>query len=501
MNHISLYRKYRSQTFEEIIGQEPIITTLKNAISGKRIGHAYLFTGPRGTGKTSTARIFAKALNCGDAATVKPCGKCDQCRKITSGYALNVIEIDAASNRGIDEIRDLREKIRFKPVEGRYKIYIIDEVHMLTPEAFNALLKTLEEPPPDTVFILATTEPQRVPVTISSRCQRFDFGRISLDEIIKHLKKIAKDEGQKISDDAVRLIARSSEGAMRDAISLIDQLSSFCEGEIKVEDVVEVLGTAEPEFLFGMGEAVLNGNEKDILISVQKAVDQGVSVEQLAKDLVYHFRNLLMVKVGSESVLELSEEQINRLKKSCENHPLSKIKMIIKAISGAETDMKWHRNSRLVLEIALLEAMEGAGRDQIKEAVKIAPEKNVPEGEAAVMSKDEALSSIRGKWKEILEKVKARNVFGYVSLCEAEVSSLDGKGRVVLKFKKGYSFHKARIEEQANKTNVEEAIGEITGKKISVICVMGEEDKKTSERPVAPVSADDIIEMFDGKTV
>jgi len=490
MDYISLYRKYRSQNFDELIGQAAITTTLKNAITSGRLSHAYLFSGPRGTGKTSCARIFAKALNCSGRPTPAPCGKCDQCKKITSGHALNVIEIDAASNRGIDEIRDLREKIRYKPVEGRYKVYIIDEVHMLTPEAFNALLKTLEEPPDDTVFILATTEAQRVPVTITSRCQRFDFGRIPLEEISKHLKKIARDEGFRISDEAVAMIARSSEGAMRDAISLIDQLASFCEGGIEVKDVVDVLGTAEPEFLFAIGKAVLGGSEKDALALVQRAVDQGVSIEQLAKDLVYHFRNLMLVKVGSEGILELTKEQIERLKKDSSPYTLSKIKQAIRCLSGAETDMKWHRNSRLVLEVALLEIMEGSLTSND------ASSQPVP-----AVKKEDAVSVIRGKWKEILEKVKAKSLFGFVSLCEAEAAGVDPKGRVVISFKKGYSFHKARIEELSNRNAVEEAIKELTGEKQCIVCVIAEEDKKTAEKAPQAVCADDIIEIFDGKII
>src|SRR3989339_1627239 len=218
MSYISLYRKWRSQNFDELVGQKHIVQTLKNAITQNRIAHAYLFCGPRGTGKTSIARIFAKALNCDKGPTVSPCGTCANCGKIRDGHAVDVVEIDVASNRGIDEIRDLREKVRYAPIEGRYKVYIIDEVHMLTSEAFNALLKTLEEPPAHVIFVLATTEMSRVPVTIESRCQRLDFARISLDEVKEHLSKIAKAEEFEIDAKALDLVARSGEGSMRDSV-------------------------------------------------------------------------------------------------------------------------------------------------------------------------------------------------------------------------------------------------------------------------------------------
>ncbi len=534
MTYISLYRKYRSQDFDEIVGQEPIIQTLKNAISSSRLGHAYLFTGPRGTGKTSTARIFAKALNCSDKKGDNPCGKCDQCVKITSGHALNVIEIDAASNRGIDEIRDLREKIKYKPVEGRYKIYIIDEVHMLTSEAFNALLKTLEEPPADTLFILATTEPQKVPVTISSRCQRFDFGRISFDKISAHLKAIAKEEGFKIEDDALQLIARSSEGSLRDAISLMDQLVSFCEGTIKAEDVTQVLGTAEPEFLFEMGRAILGRNDKEVLSLVERSVSQGVSVPQLARDLVYHFRNLMLVKIKADEMLDLSKEQIKRLAAEAEKYPLKELKDTVVALSGAETDMKWHHNPRIVLEVALLEILEegkgtgdraqgtgdraqgtgdreqGTG-DRVQGAVGILPPQSLSgplplgKGETAgrregVTASSDKLSKVLSSWKDVLSKVRGKTLFGFVSLSEATPKGTDTNGRIVLSFRKGYSFHKSRVEENANKTCIEQVLSDTLGEKTFITCVL--EAEESHPRPQEKrTSADDIAELFDGQII
>ena len=524
MNYVSLYRKYRSMNFDEIIGQQNILTTLKNAIIHNRLAHAYLFTGPRGTGKTSTARIFAKALNCGDKATPNPCGKCDQCKKIANGEALNVIEIDAASNRGIDEIRDLRDKIKYKPVEGRYKIYIIDEVHMLTNEAFNALLKTLEEPPSNTIFILATTEPQRVPVTISSRCQKFDFGRISLNEITAHLKLIAEKEKFKIDEDAVILVAKHSEGSMRDAISLLDQLVSFCSGKITLSDVASVLGTAEPDFLFEMAAAAAKGDDKGLMSMIERAISLGVSIPQLTKDLSQHFRNLFIAKIGATELLEMPKEQILKISEDCKTFEMESLKKAIKALSEAESDMKWHPNSRLVLEVCLIDLLKGDDKKEvavtINSKLQIPNPKQIPNSNVQLSRTEtivvhdnksasvnttvdnELLTKIKVNWKEIMNKVKGKSLFGFVSLQEAEPSNIDEKGILILSFKKGYSFHKTRVEEESNKKAVESSIKELLDVDIPVKCILsGKDEIKAAVNEAQSVSVDDIIDMFDGKIV
>ncbi|MDD5383198.1 MAG: DNA polymerase III subunit gamma/tau [Candidatus Margulisbacteria bacterium] len=423
MSYISLYRKWRSQNFDEIIGQPAIIQTLKNAIKNNRLAHAYIFSGPRGTGKTSAARILAKALNCEKGPTPDPCGVCGNCLKIRDGHSVNVIEIDAASNRGIDEIRELRERIRYAPVEGRYKVYIIDEVHMLTPEAFNALLKTLEEPPSHTIFVLATTELQKVPLTIISRCQRLDFGLIKLAEIEDHLKKIAKAESFEIDAKALNLVARVAEGCMRDAVSLLDQLVSFSGHKISYDDVVTLLGTADEELLFAFGDAVATNDPAKVLELIRQGLEEGRSTLQVTRDMVAHFRNLLHLKVGSGEALELTADHLERLKKQSEKFSLARIKDAIRALSRAELDMRWHPHARLVLEVALLELLEDGSKVKIVEAGMEAgkmskgigsgdklPASNINTGiqtpnPISNVQGDGMIGKIKTHWNDILESV------------------------------------------------------------------------------------------------
>jgi len=483
MSYISLYRKWRSQNFDEIVGQKHIIQTLKNAILSDRISHAYLFTGPRGTGKTSTARILAKAVNCKKVPTPSPCGMCDNCEKIRDGHAVDVVEIDAASNRGIDEIRDLREKVRYAPIEGRYKVYIIDEVHMLTSEAFNALLKTLEEPPAHVIFVLATTEPSRVPITIASRCQRLDFARITLSEIKEQLKKISKAEGFDVEEKALDAVARSGEGSMRDSISLLDQLVSFAGSKVTFDDVVTLLGSADEELLFSLSDAILEGSDSKVLELLRRGIDEGRSASQIVKDLINHFRNILFAKVGAVESLELTKEYQGRIQEQSGKFSFDNIKSMLRALSRAELDMKWHPHARLVLEVALLELLDGKaqGDQEIREAGK----------------EDGKFLKIKSKWNEILEKVKKQSLYGYVSLHEGEPVEINAKGKLVIGFRKGYGFHKDRLEEKKNKDTVEAAIADLTGENI---LIEGQVlDQKSGLKP--QVSVDVVREIFEGELV
>src|SRR5208337_1771805 len=312
MSYLVLARKWRPQTFDELVGQEPIGRILKNAIAQNKIAHAYIFSGPRGVGKTSTARILAKAINCERGPTPDPCGKCHACIAIADGSSMDVAEIDGASNRGIDNIRDLRESVRYAPSGSRSKVYIIDEVHMLTNEAFNALLKTLEEPPPHVIFIFATTEPQKIPATIHSRCQRYGFKRVALHEIIGRLRTIAGAEGIKISDRGLAMIARASEGSMRDSQSLLDQAVSYGGMEIKDHDLQTSLGSVAQERLLQFADSLLVRDAGDLLKQVDVLMEQGQDMRQFLSGMVEHIRNLMVVKIAPEpaQIVELPASDI-----------------------------------------------------------------------------------------------------------------------------------------------------------------------------------------------
>jgi DNA polymerase III subunit gamma/tau len=514
-SYVPLYRKWRSQNFDEVVGQEFIVQTLKNAIKSDRVAHAYLFSGPRGTGKTSTARIFAKALNCVKGPTPNPCGTCDQCEKIKNGHAIDVVEIDAASNRGIDEIRDLREKVRYVPVEGKYKIYIIDEVHMLTSEAFNALLKTLEEPPQHVIFILATTEPQKVPVTISSRCQRLDFKRLSNQEIVSQIRKIAEAEGIKLDDAAASLIARNSEGSMRDAISLFDQLVSFSGKSVKGDDVIAVLGTANTDLVFEFGDALGRGDVGKLFELVNSMGASGRSIPQVTKDILLHLRNLMLVMLGSESIIEESSEHLAKLKAQAGSFTLDRIKEMMKLISRAEIDMKWHPQARLLLEVAVMECCRGSEQAQenikpAKKEIKVQtlvrpepnisdskPEPNIAPAPSARSEKSGDLADLKSKWGKILEEVKKKNVFAFISLHEGEPFRLDD-GKLTIKFKKGFAFHKGRLEEDSARAVTEEAVRTISGRDVKLECII---DSAASSSTAPEEISSKVAELFSGQVI
>lgn len=357
MSYLVFARKWRPQSFEEVLSQDHVTITLKNAIDTDRIGHAYLLTGPRGVGKTTTARIFAKALNCEKGPTSKPCQKCDSCRNITSGNHLDVREIDGASNRGIDQIRDLRERARYATASAKFKIYIIDEVHMLTNEAFNALLKILEEPPESVVFIFATTQPRKVPDTILSRCQRFDFRRIPVSDMSKYLKKEAASEGISLDGAALSLICRASGGSMRDALSLMDQLVSYSGNDINGTEVAKLLGMVESDLLYEITSGILAGNTSRAIDHVSNALAEGYSVDELLDALVVFLRNLLLVATGAEdSLSEVPESESRLLLKLSENLPDIAVLNILRILSSATVEVKRSNLPRITLETAVMTA-------------------------------------------------------------------------------------------------------------------------------------------------
>ena len=365
-----LYLKWRPQSLSEIAGQEPIVQTLTNALSAGKLAHAYLFCGPRGTGKTSTARILAKAANClENGGKGEPCNHCSMCLAITEGHAMDLIEIDGASNRGIDEIRELRERVRYAPAEARFKFYIIDEVHMLTEPAFNALLKTLEEPPPQTIFVLATTEPHRVPATIISRCQRLDFKRISYSAIVGRLGQICASEGVKADEAVLRTIARSSGGSLRDASNLLEQLIVVNGNTLDLAAVQSALGQATDLRARQLAEHMLRGNLPAGLKAVHTANEDGLDLRQLQRELVDYLRYVLLAKSGAEDAIDLPKESVAEVKTLAQQTTLEQILKAIRALNQPASRLDG--NSTLALELTLAEC---ANSSQPKEPAVARPE-------------------------------------------------------------------------------------------------------------------------------
>uniref|UniRef100_A0A7C6AFI9 DNA polymerase III subunit gamma/tau n=1 Tax=candidate division WOR-3 bacterium TaxID=2052148 RepID=A0A7C6AFI9_UNCW3 len=350
MAHRVFSLKYRPQNFDELTGQNHIVLSLKGAINSGAIGHAFLFAGPRGVGKTTTARILAKSLNCINGPTVNPCQECPSCKEITTSRSVDVIEIDGASNRGIDEIRNLRESIKYAPLHGKYKIYIIDEVHMLTAEAFNALLKTLEEPPPSVVFILATTNPAKVPATIVSRCQRFTFKRLSITEISQRLKKIAEKEGIEITDKALYYLALRADGSIRDGESILEQLTSFSEGKITEEDVFKLIGFLSVDYYIELINKIVQNDLKGMVLLLNKGIEDGADVLEIYKGLVGYLRKTLLAHIGLDyELIESTPEEINLLKNIALNIP--RIINLIETSLRFEDIIKRSINPRIALEL------------------------------------------------------------------------------------------------------------------------------------------------------
>ena len=381
MSYTALYRKFRPTAFEDVKGQEHIITTLQNQIKANRIGHAYLFCGTRGTGKTTVAKIFAKAVNCEHPVNGSPCGECAMCRSITAGTSMNVIEIDAASNNGVDNIREIREEVTYRPTEGKYKVYIIDEVHMLSIGAFNALLKTLEEPPEYVIFILATTEVHKIPITILSRCQHYDFKRITIDTISARMQELMDAEQVEVEEKAIRYIAKAADGSMRDALSLLDQCIAFYLGQkLTYDHVLEVLGAVDTDVFSRLLRSILARDVPKVLDMVEELVMQGRELTQLAADFTWYLRNLLLVKTSDsiEDVLDVSSENLAQLKEEAQMIEVDMLLRYIRIFSELSGQLKYATQKRVLLEVALIKlctpAME-VSQDSLLDRIRAVEEK------------------------------------------------------------------------------------------------------------------------------
>lgn len=377
--YLALYRKYRPQNFDEVVGQNHIVKTLINQIQYDKISHAYLFTGSRGTGKTSIAKIFARAINCENRVNGSPCGKCEVCKSLENTN-IDVLEIDAASNNGVDEIRDLREKVKYPPVVGKYKVYIIDEVHMLSISAFNALLKTLEEPPAQTVFILATTEVHKLPATILSRCLRFDFKLVSLEDLTNHLKNILTKEGVSFEDSAVNVIARAGEGSVRDMLSIADRCVSFAGGELTYQKVIDVLGVSQREILIKMTDAIINKNIGEALVELDSVFAGGKSPAVFSNDLISYFRDLLLIyslKEKAREIVVVKDDVYEMMKSQAQEKNYAEILKAIEVLSSVEQELRYSAQPRIVLETAIVKIINESALERriekIEEALKKFP--------------------------------------------------------------------------------------------------------------------------------
>lgn len=374
MEHISLYRKYRPKTFEDVIGQDHITKTLQNQIMNNHIGHAYLFTGTRGTGKTSIAKIFARAVNCLSPVNGSPCGKCENCLNLQKDNDINIIEMDAASNNKVDDVREIREKVKFLPVGAKYKVYIIDEVHMLTDSAFNALLKTLEEPPEHIIFILATTEVHKLPQTILSRCVRFDFHLVSVEDLVKHLRKIFDKENIKYDEESLKLIATAGEGSVRDTLSIADSIASYAQGNITKEQTLEILGTTDYELILSFFKEIKDREVGNILTLIDKIEKEGKNLAVFAKDLSKHARNLLVCKTCKDAnkILNLPNDVFEKFKEQADLFDEKDLIRYMQVFSSAENELRYTLSVRLLLETTCLTAILGF---EVKKKLKIEVDK------------------------------------------------------------------------------------------------------------------------------
>jgi DNA polymerase-3 subunit gamma/tau len=511
MSYLVLARKYRPQNFEELVGQAHITELLRKSIESGRIAHAFLFCGPRGIGKTSCARILAKSLNCQKGPTLTPCGECSACLEIANGNSFDVIEIDGASNRGIDEIRTLRENVKFAPTYGRYKIYIVDEVHMLTTDAFNALLKTLEEPPEHVKFIFATTEIQKVPATILSRCQRFDFKRIQVEIIMANLKSICVKENLKANEEALFAIAKASQGSMRDALSILDQLSALSDKGIDAADVFSMLGMVEIEFLFELTDALIARSCVKALDVFNQIIERGKDIKQLGKDLTEHFRHLMIVKIGGASLNALIDYPSGvkqRLAGQADKITIGGILKAIELFIEAQETAKVMETLRMPLELAFAKLTYGGATGVISSAPAATVSAAAVKSSAApipaaasvpkVTIKADSLEDIKANWNALTQEVSVRKMALATFLQDGTPCEFKA-GRLAIGFHKEKSFSKDCLDTKENLKFIEELFSQKLGTPVFVSFKLVEKagDHAKQEEPVVRSA----LEVFGGKVV
>ena len=501
--HKALYRVYRPKTFEDVVGQEHIVKTLKNQIKNNNIGHAYLFSGTRGTGKTSTAKIFARAVNCLNPINEEPCNECEICIDTLNDNIMDIVEIDAASNNSVDDIRELRESVKYTPSKAKYKVYIIDEVQMLSQGAFNALLKTLEEPPSYVIFILATTEPHKIPATILSRCQRFDFKRVSSKDIADRMSYICEKENIQAEDKALSLIARNSQGALRDALSILDQCMSFGNDKIEYNDVIELLGTVNIDELFQLSQSIIDEDTKKSLQILNEFIIWGKDIRNLINDLIDHFRNLMVCKVSKDldEIISLPEESIERLKEQSKTININDLIRILNILSETQDSMKSSSNTRILAEVTMMKIAQPMF-DESKEAlikrienlekiiesgnIKVVTVQNESETNTSPQRvqvdepqerkedivyeevKSEDVKLVESSWKKVIQKIKEDKKLSIAALLR-EVSSFNVKDNILyLIFNDNFSFARSRLNSKETIDYIESIIREILNRSFNI---------------------------------
>jgi DNA polymerase-3 subunit gamma/tau len=515
----AFYRKWRPRTFQQVVGQEHVTQTLQNALRDSRIVHAYLFSGPRGTGKTSTARILAKAVNCLTDTDDRPCNDCAMCKAIDEGRAMDLIEIDAASHTGVDHVRDLRDKISFSPADAKYKFYIVDEVHMLSTAAFNALLKTLEEPPPHAIFVLATTEVHKVPATVLSRCQRFDFRRIPLKAMVKRLTQISGEEGLAVEDGVLDLIARQSTGSLRDAESLLDQLATYGGAEVTMEQAHAVLGTASSRVVSALVGHLCAADVAGGLSTIGQATTEGTDPRQLTKELLDYLRGLLLIKTTDQAPSDVTVEQEKEMSLQAKDIPLDRLVASIKAFNRASLDLKNSAQPQLPLELAFVESVldvqsgqsvevtPGSGSEPtlpassqterqphqsstassdtkkprvIKESKRKYddPQDGKRQSQASHGTAAYDLDGVRSVWDEVIATINGKNMHlaAVARSCRPAACEED-----VLTIHVESPFHKERLESSRARKLLEDAVKEVSGRTYRIRCVLAAEVAK--DRP------------------